>query len=114
MRRIVFALLFAGAHYAHAATVSVALSPNELPVVLIEGTLTRGDVAEFDAKVAAFSSAIVVFQSDGGEVLAGIMIGETIHEKKFATLVPAETRCASACAIAWLGGTPRFMGSKAQ
>jgi hypothetical protein len=51
-------------------------------------------------------------QSDGGSVLAGIEIGEAIRLKGFQTLVVE--RCASACALAWLGGTQRFMKAGAQ
>ena len=46
--------------------------------------------------------------------MAGIQIGETIRLKGFQTLVPAGARCASACAMAWLGGTQRFLGPGAQ
>ena len=51
----------------------------------------------------------MTFNSDGGSLLAGIEIGKTIRLKSFATVVL--DRCASACAFAWLGGSPRFMGS---
>jgi hypothetical protein len=50
--------------------------------------------------------------SNGGSVLAGIEIGEAIRLKGFQTLVVG--RCASACALAWLGGTQRFMKAGAQ
>ena len=59
-------------------------------------------------------AAVVIFNSDGGNVLAGILIGEEIFKKKLATQVRNGERCASACAIAWLGGTKRFMGSEAR
>ena len=53
----------------------------------------------------------MTFNSDGGSLLAGIEIGKTIRLKSFATVVLDRKRCASACAFAWLGGSPRFMGS---
>jgi SPOR domain len=56
----------------------------------------------------------VSFSSDGGSLLAGLQTGETIRLKNFSTLVPDQARCASSCALAWLGGTTRFMGSRAQ
>jgi SPOR domain len=52
----------------------------------------------------------VAFDSDGGSLVAGIQIGETIRLNNFSTLVPDGKRCASSCALAWLGGTKRFMG----
>jgi hypothetical protein len=52
----------------------------------------------------------VAFDGDGGSLVAGIQIGETIRLKNFSTVVPNGKRCASSCALAWLGGTRRFMG----
>jgi hypothetical protein len=40
-------------------------------------------------------------------------IGRAIRLKGFGTLVPQGFQCASACALAWLGGSPRFMGHDA-
>jgi hypothetical protein len=51
----------------------------------------------------------VVFNSNAGNLLAGIEIGKTIRLKSFATAVLDGLRCASSCAFAWLGGSPRFM-----
>ena len=48
-----------------------------------------------------------------GSLLAGIRIGTMIRAKNFATVVPEGTQCASACAIAWLGGTPRLVEERA-
>ena len=60
------------------------------------------------------AAALVRLESNGGSLVAGIQIGETIRLKGLQTLVPAGARCASACAMAWLGGTQRFMGPGAQ
>jgi hypothetical protein len=64
---------------------------------------------KFRAQVGRLTKAIVVFNSDGGNLLAGIEIGKTIRLKSFATAVLGGLRCASSCAFAWLGGSPRFM-----
>jgi hypothetical protein len=45
--------------------------------------------------------------------MAGIEIGKLIRLRGFATWVPSGMLCASACAAAWLGGTPRAMGKDA-
>ena len=57
--------------------------------------------------------ANVDFNSDGGDLRAGIAIGKSIRLKSFATTVLEGQRCASACALAWLGGSPRYMGRSA-
>jgi hypothetical protein len=83
-------------------------------IVAIEGDLVSGDDVKFRAQVGRLTKAIVVFNSDGGNLLAGIQIGKTIRLKSFATAVLDGSRCASACAFAWLGGSLRFMERGAQ
>lgn len=83
---------------------------NEPAFITIEGELALGDEKRFaDAAVQA-TSAVVLLSSPGGNVLAGIEIGKAIRLKGFATAVPEGFLCASACALAWLGGSPRMMG----
>src|SRR5262245_9841528 len=96
-----------------AATIRVA-QVNNGPIVLINGDFVSEDISEFQAKTGPLSKAIIILESDGGSVLAGIQIGETIRLKNFATFVSDGTRCASACALAWLGGAKRYMGPGAR
>ena len=92
----------------------ISLGPNKPSLVTIEGAIERGDEDQFLRKIGPVANAIVAFNSDGGNLLAGIQIGELIRLRNFASLVPDGMRCASSCALAWLGGTRRLMGSKAQ
>jgi hypothetical protein len=82
-------------------------------MVIVEGSLVAGDDIQFRTQVGRLTKAIVAFNSAGGNLLAGIEIGKTIRLKSFATAVLDGQSCASACAIAWLGGLPRFMGHTA-
>src|SRR3954463_10911563 len=41
-------------------------------------------------------------------------MGESIRLRNFASIVLTGSRCASACAVAWLGGTRRLMGEQAR
>ena len=96
----------------HAAEISVTPAGSDRPAVLtIRGNLARGDGNEFQKRAGFLSRALVVLSSNGGDLVSGIQIGETIRLKNFATVVPANAVCASACALAWLGGTTRFMGA---
>lgn len=97
-----------------AATIS-ALPGNDPSegTILVEGELTSQDIDTFRTKASLFSKAIVVLRSDGGAVVAGVEIGKIIRFRNFATWVPSGVICASACGIAWLGGSPRVMGKKA-
>ncbi len=107
------AVLSAGS--AHAASISVeSTGPDKPPVVVVQGSFEGKDGEQFFRKTGSLTAALVRLESNGGSLVAGIQIGETIRLKGFQTLVPAGARCASACAMAWLGGTQRFMGPGAQ
>src|SRR5947208_14599702 len=101
----VFSALLAMMTTVNAASIIVLpLSQNKLSLVVITGAIDLADRDEFLRKIAPLQSAIVSFSSDGGSLLAGLQIGETIRLKNFSTLVPDHARCASSCALAWLGG----------
>jgi hypothetical protein len=100
---------------ADAATISIKPAANGQPaLVSVDGDLQANDGDQFRSKTSFLSKAIVSFRSDGGSAVAGIQIGETIRLKGFTTVVAGNARCASACAIAWLGGTPRLMSPDAR
>jgi hypothetical protein len=82
-------------------------------VISIRGELNAGDERRFANIAVDLPDAIVAFDSPGGNLVAGIEIGKAIRLKDFATAVPASATCASACAIAWLGGRQRMMGANA-
>ena len=98
-------------HLADAANIEVKQVEGAAPLVMIDGDLELGDIEQFRNKVATLSKATVAFRSDGGSLLAGIRIGMLIRVKNFTTIVPDAAQCASACAVAWLGGAHRFLGA---
>jgi hypothetical protein len=83
-------------------------------LITVVGDFAVGDEKKFIDVALTSQNALVAFQSPGGSLIAGIEIGKTIHLKGFATLVPENIRCASACALAWLGGRIRLMSDTAQ
>jgi len=95
---------------AGAANIDVKPVDGAAALVIVEGDLELTDIDVFRSKVAALSKATVAFRSDGGSLLAGIRIGMLIRVKNFTTIVPDAAQCASACAVAWLGGAHRFLG----
>src|ERR1700692_435640 len=97
-------------HAARAANIDVKQMGAAVPVVIVEGDLELGDIELFRSKVAPLAKATVAFRSDGGSLLAGIRIGMLIRVRNFTTVVPEGAQCASACAVAWLGGAHRFLG----
>jgi hypothetical protein len=96
---------------AGAASIEVKTIEPANALVMIEGDLELTDIDSFRNKIAPLSKATVAFRSDGGSLLAGIRIGMMIRVKNFITVVPDQAQCASACAVAWLGGAHRFMGT---
>lgn len=95
-----------------AATIELSttqIDGEELSFITIEGDLEYGDELRFADLAIGVQRAAVFFASEGGNLHAGIEIGRAIRLKGFATFVAAPYSCASACALAWLGGTPRFM-----
>jgi len=99
---------------ARAATIKLVLKPYLPPLLLVEGELEHGDEKEFRQKALAAPEAIVLLSSAGGNARAGMEIGRAIRLMGFPTVILEETRCASACALAWLGGQPRFMAQTAK
>jgi hypothetical protein len=85
-----------------------------LPVITVDGEMKLSDIGAFQSLADRHPRAIVAFRSPGGELRAGLGLGNIIREKGFRTFVPSESRCASACALAWLAGSPRIAGSGAQ
>jgi hypothetical protein len=83
-------------------------------VITVTGHFRKGDNIRFFDAVEKIQSATVYFDSPGGNVSAGIGIGEIIHERNFHTAVINYGRCLSACAVAWLGGTKRYLGGFAE
>lgn len=108
-------LLFLGFGSARAALIETAKIPgSDVWLVTVIGDLKSDDIQQFQTRTNGLEKAIVAFGSDGGSLLAGIRIGTTIRLKNYTTVVLNDLRCASACAIAWLGGTRRLMGPNAK
>jgi hypothetical protein len=100
---------------ANAANIEIKRQANGSALIVIDGDFEAGDIDTFRTKAASISAprVVVAFHSDGGNLVAGIRIGALIREKKFTTVVPDGASCASACALAWLGGTRRLVGQDA-
>jgi hypothetical protein len=110
--RLLFCLL-AATSGAHAANIDVLPpSAGSSAVVTIGGAFEDDDIEQFRTKTEGISKAIIVLASDGGNLAAGIEIGTMIRVKGYFSLVPDNFRCASTCALAWLGGTQRFMRAR--
>lgn len=87
---------------------------NNSPIVIVIGDFEVGDEKKFIQSVLPLDNAVVILTSNGGDLFAGIEIGKAIRLKRFSTLVPTGSVCASACAIAWLAADKRYVDVKGQ
>lgn len=91
---------------------------NGFNLIVINGPIVLEDIQTFDNVSAGIASAyaipiIVALNSDGGNLIAGLTIGEAIRAKQYSTAVVSGSRCASVCAMIWLAGTKRFLANTA-
>jgi hypothetical protein len=82
-------------------------------IVLIKGKIDQGDEVKFGTTIGTIQSATVFFEGPGGSLGAAISIGLTIRKRKFETAIADGATCVSACALAWLGGSPHRIGEYA-
>ncbi len=108
-----FIVWLTGTDFVSSAQISVS-SGDGPPLVTVKGELDLADTVNFLRKTEGLTAAVVLLESPGGNAVAGVGIGKAIREKGFLTVVPSAINCASACALAWLGGKPRFMSQNAQ
>lgn len=83
-------------------------------MVEVSGDIEPGDDRFVRQALLAVESepVYVSLSSNGGNLQAGIEIGRAIWFREAATVVE-DAVCASACALAWLAGRPRFMAADA-
>ena len=78
--------------------------------VSVEGKLELADGPAFAKLADGLNQAVISLNSPGGNLVAGLAIGRLVRLRGFATAVPDRALCASACALAWLGGKTRYLG----
>lgn len=82
--------------------------------VMATGDIVAGDATRFWAFIRQQGIAddeddvTIRLSSGGGSVLEGIALGTAFREARVETMVPRGDQCASACALAFLGGTRRL------
>jgi hypothetical protein len=81
--------------------------------LLVTGVIGPGSYDEFHAAIARATPEIVVIDGPGGVLGEAILIGEEIRRLGIDTLVAPHHSCASACAVVFLSGHTRYLGSGA-
>jgi hypothetical protein len=98
---------------ASSATISTIGEVDGVEFITVEGKISRGDDVAFRIEALKHATAVVILESPGGSLLAGLSIGRLIRERQFATAV-MNSHCESACALIWMGGVKRFVSNRAK
>ncbi|MCQ8277540.1 hypothetical protein NFI95_03625 [Acetobacteraceae bacterium KSS8] len=95
---------------ARAATFDILRDRNGFTIVVVQGEFMPEDGTSFANTVSGLRAPVLVaFDSPGGAVVAGLQMGLVIRSRGFVTAVTSRALCASACALAWLGGKSRLI-----
>ena len=99
----------AGVHAAAAGAADIRNTPleNGGHVIAIAGDIEAGDDETFRELSIQYPEAMVLLDSDGGNLRASLEIGKMIRLRNYSTLVFDDAVCTSACALIWLAGSPR-------
>lgn len=78
--------------------------------LVVSGQLDHGDDYRFiRLALETPETKSVLLSSPGGSLDAGLVMAAAFRRMNFVTIVPPRATCASACALAWLGGTRRMV-----
>jgi hypothetical protein len=113
-RAALLSALVTAANPVRGATIESKRFDDGMVLIFISGEMVLGDEKTFANEALPHENAVVVFKSNGGNLKAGIEIGKAIRLKGFSTFVADGESCASACALAWLGGRARAMSATAR
>jgi hypothetical protein len=91
----------------------VAISPTEV-IVSGRGPIVKGDSGRLEQALAAVPPALQVsalaFDSPGGNVVEGELLAQLIRTRKLAVVIPANSKCVSACFLL-LAASPRRLAA---
>lgn len=100
-------LVWVGAAYADITFERVPIDGSS-PVLLLKGEFTTSDNTDQLAReVAATGARLITFNSNGGNVATAMAYGRMIRSLGLSTLQLRSAECASACALAFVGGVNR-------
>jgi len=94
-----------------AAAIAHSTLDGGVEAIFISGDILDGDDERFGELSRRFPRAVVYLESAGGALMAAIEIGKLVHARHHATAVLDGSTCTSACALIWIAGAPRYLGS---
>lgn len=93
----------------HSLSPQYSLIDNDVRLILMEGPVEDGDSERFLEIVGDSPKVTVVAKGPGGLANEAYSIGAEINLRGYATMVLADTKCYSACALIWVSGARRYM-----
>jgi hypothetical protein len=111
MKLIIASLLLSVASVQPSVAMDFTLAAD---VVMASGEIVHGDADRFmqfiqkNNMIATDDFDTIRLSSPGGNLFEGRALGEAIRKARFNAVVGRGTTCASACALAFLGGTARY------
>jgi hypothetical protein len=80
-----------------------------LRFVIVAGTFALSDdLTDFEKVVRSFGPKVIGFDSEGGNIFKAMELGRVIRRHGLATIQLRQLECASACALAFMGGRARY------
>jgi hypothetical protein len=79
----------------------------ETNAIQLKGRIDDGDTYELQVYIAGLAkkpNVVIYLNSAGGNLREGMRLGRFFFQNKIETVVESKTQCASACALAFLGG----------
>lgn len=105
----VLTALFLGAAPGQGAEM-LMVRDGDLHILSIEGEIVEGDAAKlFEAAKSSRTIDRVSLNSQGGDLGEGIILAKLFQSLQLTVYVMQESICASACAVAYMGGTTRLI-----
>jgi hypothetical protein len=109
-----FACAAAACWPASAADLTTTLSKENKTIILLNGELAEGDAGRFKEiiKASIMSGRPVSgvrLNSPGGSLFEGVRLAALIQKARIATVITSGATCASACFIAFIAGSQKFV-----
>lgn len=103
---------------ASAADLTTTLSRENKTIVLLNGELADGDASRLREIIRASANSGrpvsgIRLNSSGGSLLEGVRLAGIIQNAKIATVIANGATCASACFIAFIAGSQKFVSATA-
>ncbi len=95
---------------AEAAEITVKAT-DKMSFIYIKGPIVSSDLDKFRQVSIEHKEAIIVLESEGGELLPALEIGKIIRIAGYSTFID-RADCVSSCALIWVAGSQRYLNTE--